>query len=233
MSSEWGSLGHIARYHAELEIFKLALKKGYKQILIMEDDIHFRPDFIEKLKKSFNELPSDWDVFHFDCHNQFRDPEDPHDWQGTSRPKCFSSSYPNDPNSKRFVTEPFSKHLRIVKHDHIDYGGIQRGVDLLHVSGTYAYVISERGMKIYLKYAKPMTAATNVQLGLLSFGKQHKFNAKGDRYVVNIPSKDRLKMFVAKPRLVCAQTNISTTNHGVTRSKLSSNNKELCKSIII
>lgn len=201
-------LGHTARYHAELVIFKEALKKGYDSILVMEDDIFFRPDFIEKIKNSWNELPSDWDIFYFDAHNNFRNKDDPKEWQRKSM--CFSDQ---SSNSKKFVTKPYSKHLAIPIQNHEKFGGYFRNdPDELIVTGAYAYVISKKGMKTYLKYSKPMTAATNVQLGLLTFGKQHKFSRDGKISIKNIPKEDKLKAFVAKPRLVCAQTFETTTS---------------------
>ena len=204
-------LGHTARYHAELSIFKDALKKGMKSVLIMEDDIFLRPDFIERVKKSWAELPSDWDIFFFDAHNNFRSKDDPPEWQ--KRSMCFSDLAPG---SKKYVTKPYSKHLAIPIQNHKLLGGYFRDdPDELILTGAYGYVISEKGMRTYLKYARPMTAATNVQLGLLSFGKQHSFDKKtGNVTVVTIPAADKLKAFIAKPRLVCAQTSVSTTSAG-------------------
>lgn len=201
-------LGHTARYHAELAIFKDALKKGYESVLVMEDDIYFRPDFIKKISESWKELPADWDIFYFDAHNNFRNKDDPKEWQKKSM--CFSDQASN---SKKFVTKPYSKHLVIPIQNHKKFGGyFKNNPDELIVTGAYAYVISRKGMKTYLKYSKPMTAATNVQLGLLTFGKQHKFSSDGKISIKDIPEEDKLKAFIAKPRLVCAQTFETTTS---------------------
>jgi GR25 family glycosyltransferase involved in LPS biosynthesis len=44
-------------------IFVDALSKGYKSILILEDDVAFSPYFLEKFDAAVSELPDNWEVF--------------------------------------------------------------------------------------------------------------------------------------------------------------------------
>jgi len=52
----WGGLGC---YLSHCEIWKDALKKGYKKIAVFEDDVFFRDSFNNKLEKNITNVPED------------------------------------------------------------------------------------------------------------------------------------------------------------------------------
>ena len=54
-------------------MIKHAKEKGYKSILILEDDIIFKPKIFEETEKGFKGLPEDWELFHL-CSQNFRVP---------------------------------------------------------------------------------------------------------------------------------------------------------------
>ena len=174
--------GHTARYMAELKIFKEAIELGHDKVLILEDDVTFRKDFVDKIKKMWSELPKDFDIFWLDFDNEYTD------------------------KRKHLVSKPFSKHLIIPAPKQ---GWFK---NTYFQTGAYGYIISKRAMKIYLKYAVPMTAAANAQLGLLGFGKQWDWQNDGSLKIKSIPAKDKLKVYAAHPRLLKAQTERSSTS---------------------
>ena len=52
---------------SHLEVIKIALKRNYKNILIFEDDIAFKPERIDTFNKAIQELqikPIKWDIFY-------------------------------------------------------------------------------------------------------------------------------------------------------------------------
>ena len=51
------------------KIIKEAKEKGYKSIMIMEDDIIFKDNVYKEGKRLFNKLPEDWELFHLASQN--------------------------------------------------------------------------------------------------------------------------------------------------------------------
>lgn len=52
-------------FMSHYSILKNAKERGYKSILIIEDDICFRKDFNDIISEYFDKLPSDWDIISF------------------------------------------------------------------------------------------------------------------------------------------------------------------------
>jgi len=46
-----------------------AKEKGYEKILILEDDVVFTDNLIERFEKEINSLPEDWDLFYLSANN--------------------------------------------------------------------------------------------------------------------------------------------------------------------
>jgi GR25 family glycosyltransferase involved in LPS biosynthesis len=66
------TLPHGDAYNAEIagaishtNVIKDAKEKGYKNILILEDDVEFHPDFEILLDKMFSQVPNDWEMLFF------------------------------------------------------------------------------------------------------------------------------------------------------------------------
>jgi GR25 family glycosyltransferase involved in LPS biosynthesis len=66
------TLPHGNVYNAELagsmshtEIIKMAKEKGYKNILILEDDIEFKPELNTLFEEYIKQVPTDWDILFF------------------------------------------------------------------------------------------------------------------------------------------------------------------------
>lgn len=73
--NEWNSKydgwtqGAAGLVHTTIKIIKEAKSKGYKSIMIMEDDIVFVNDVFKKAVKLFDSLPKGWEMFHLASQN--------------------------------------------------------------------------------------------------------------------------------------------------------------------
>tara|TARA_R110002126_G_scaffold135589_4_gene279900 strand:- start:1369 stop:2001 length:633 start_codon:yes stop_codon:yes gene_type:complete len=56
--------GAAGLVHTTINIIKDAKAKGYKSIMILEDDIVFRANAYEDILKCFRIMPKDWELFH-------------------------------------------------------------------------------------------------------------------------------------------------------------------------
>lgn len=56
--------GAVGCVLSHVKILEEAKKLNLKNVLILEDDVEFYPDYIEKFKKAASDLPSDWDLFY-------------------------------------------------------------------------------------------------------------------------------------------------------------------------
>jgi len=56
--------GAAGLVYTTINIIKDAKEKGYKSILILEDDIVFRPRIYETAVDAMKHLPEDWELFH-------------------------------------------------------------------------------------------------------------------------------------------------------------------------
>ena len=57
--------GAAGLVYTTINIIKDAKAKGYKSVLIMEDDLIFHPKAYENIKLTLSRLPSNWKLFHF------------------------------------------------------------------------------------------------------------------------------------------------------------------------
>lgn len=64
-----GAWGCLKSYY---EIFKMSIKKGYKKILVLEDDVIFCSDFENKARDFFQNIPKkDWKLIQLGCSQHF------------------------------------------------------------------------------------------------------------------------------------------------------------------
>jgi GR25 family glycosyltransferase involved in LPS biosynthesis len=66
--------GAAGLVYTTIGIIKDAKEKGYKSILILEDDIIFKPQATMDIENCVKALPNDWELFHFAVQN-FRSPQ--------------------------------------------------------------------------------------------------------------------------------------------------------------
>ena len=59
--------GEIGCALSHLEVYKDILKEGYKNALILEDDITLDPEFRGQLTQSLEELPENWELLYLGC----------------------------------------------------------------------------------------------------------------------------------------------------------------------
>ena len=80
VENEWNSCedgwtqGAAGLVYTTINIIKDAKEKGYKSIMIMEDDIIFKFNAYKEGKTLFNELPEDWELFHLASQNFKKQP---------------------------------------------------------------------------------------------------------------------------------------------------------------
>jgi GR25 family glycosyltransferase involved in LPS biosynthesis len=68
------SPGDIGSFLTHLRLFNNAITKGYKNFLLLEDDVEFRKDFEEKFDVAIKEVPDDWEIIHFGGNHVFGNP---------------------------------------------------------------------------------------------------------------------------------------------------------------
>jgi GR25 family glycosyltransferase involved in LPS biosynthesis len=59
----------IGCYLSHLEIYKIMKERGYKKILVLEDDALIRKETIEDLKGIYPSVPQDWQMLYFGFNN--------------------------------------------------------------------------------------------------------------------------------------------------------------------
>jgi GR25 family glycosyltransferase involved in LPS biosynthesis len=57
--------GYIACLLSHLSVYKIALDRGYKKILVLEDDIFVHKNVKALIQTFFADVPNDWDMIHF------------------------------------------------------------------------------------------------------------------------------------------------------------------------
>lgn len=57
--------GYIACLLSHLTVYKIALDRGYKKILILEDDVLVHKNAKALMQTFFKDVPNDWDMIHF------------------------------------------------------------------------------------------------------------------------------------------------------------------------
>ena len=69
---KYGTNGMIGCGLSHLFIWQDAIQKNYKNILVLEDDVHFTDDFNEYLEHVMEELPKDYDILYLGYKDLFR-----------------------------------------------------------------------------------------------------------------------------------------------------------------
>jgi GR25 family glycosyltransferase involved in LPS biosynthesis len=72
----YGANGMIGCGLSHLFVWKDAIKKNYKNILVLEDDVYFTDDFSSYLNKVMSELPADYDILFLGCKDSVCVPPD-------------------------------------------------------------------------------------------------------------------------------------------------------------
>ena len=62
------SAGALGLYHTHLNIIRYAKDNALKSVLILEDDVFFRP-MIDEFDEFMKALPDDWQILHFGAHH--------------------------------------------------------------------------------------------------------------------------------------------------------------------
>lgn len=115
-----------------------ALKKGYNQILILEDDARILPNFLENLEKIKDYIPKDCDLLYLGL-NKIN-----HKWGSFKK----INKYVDKPlGSKKYANHPDSEGA---------------------IYGAHGYIINRKAMKEYIKHTKPMTYVSDVTLGKIA-----------------------------------------------------------------
>ena len=140
-----GELGHLASF---LKIFQDIVKKGYQQVLILEDDCIFIENFKKKFNDSYEKLPEDWDLLYLGVNQMHLD----------STPK------PDNINSKICKLKPIIPKNKKKKYK---YGAIY---------GTHAMLIKRKVAKEWLHFAYPFRYASDIVMGKI-INKYKKINA--------------------------------------------------------
>jgi glycosyl transferase, family 25 len=55
-------------------VYEDILAKGFKKVMILEDDVRLRPGSFESFLKAMEELPADWDILWLDYYNNEKTP---------------------------------------------------------------------------------------------------------------------------------------------------------------
>jgi GR25 family glycosyltransferase involved in LPS biosynthesis len=63
--------GEVGLIETNIDIFRDAISKGYKKILILEDDVVFHEKFNEKFESKIDVLPDDWETLHIGGNHFF------------------------------------------------------------------------------------------------------------------------------------------------------------------
>lgn len=75
VQNEWNSKhdgwtqGAAGLVHTTINIIEDAIANNYKTIMIMEDDIVFKPNVYKEAKNLYQCLPDNWELFHLACQN--------------------------------------------------------------------------------------------------------------------------------------------------------------------
>lgn len=57
--------GHIGCWDSHRRLLTKVLEDKLEQVIVMEDDVEFHPEFQERIDHYLNQLPDDWDLFYF------------------------------------------------------------------------------------------------------------------------------------------------------------------------
>lgn len=60
--------GRQGLYETMMAVFKLSLKRGYKKILVFEDDVVFLTDPAPVMDKVIEQIPNHWDLLYLGCN---------------------------------------------------------------------------------------------------------------------------------------------------------------------
>jgi len=58
-------VGRLGNYLSQVAIFRESVRRGYGNVLIVEDDASFCSRFVERATRAIADLPADWDMLYF------------------------------------------------------------------------------------------------------------------------------------------------------------------------
>lgn len=111
---------------SHIKIYEDIINKGYKNALILEDDIYICNDFYDVLNKAFEELPEDYDILYLGALGL------------ASKEKYYDVN---------IILKLFKKKKKYINNNKFKNIFVPE-----FPLGTHAYIISNKGCKILLKY---------------------------------------------------------------------------------
>lgn len=66
--------GDIGAFITHTRLFNNALSNGYKNFLLLEDDVEFKENFNTLFDVAVQEVPADWEILHFGGNHVFGEP---------------------------------------------------------------------------------------------------------------------------------------------------------------
>lgn len=127
-----GEIGHLLSF---IGIMKDALKKNYKNILILEDDSIIEDNFREVFMESYEKLPDNWDIVYLGIHNLH--------FKKTGKFKKINN---------------FICKLKGIFN-------LKKKLKNGSIYGTHALLINRNGMRAFIKAAFPLKLASDVIMG--------------------------------------------------------------------
>jgi len=134
-------LGHIACALSHRKLYEHIVAKGYKRVMIFEDDVVPLADNLDQIQQALEELPSNWEMLYFGYHKYET---------ATFKLKCKQVFYKLLSHLKlikwsplmisNLLPRPFSRHLQ--------RAGFH---DLLH-----AYAVTDKACKILIEQQTPV-----------------------------------------------------------------------------
>jgi len=143
------SLGQIACSWSHLTLYRQIVEKGYKKVLIFEDDVVVIRKEMSKLQRILEEVPSDWDLLYLGYRKH---------WRITSLIRIKQIYYQvigalritawDAKMYQNYYAKPYSKHImRAGFHDY-----------------THAYAITTEGARKLIEYQTPIAFSADTLL---------------------------------------------------------------------
>ena len=132
---KYGTNGMIGCGLSHLFIWQNAVKNNYRNILVLEDDVHFTDDFTQYLQNVCEEIPSDYDILYLHGDNPQHD----------SRFKyIYKPTFPLLTHAMIISNQGLKKLLDIITEidDHIDWK-IARNAKKLNIYASNKQIVNQ------------------------------------------------------------------------------------------
>ena len=135
-------IGEIGCNMSFYNTFKSALKNGYKQILVLEDDCKITTMFKEKMFDVLKHVPKDYDILYLGISD-------------------LNYKWGKFKNVNKYVDKPLG--TTGTSPNGIKYAEADGGI-----YGNHGFIINRKAMKLFIKYNIPMTYPSDVILGKIA-----------------------------------------------------------------